>query len=78
MTAFNPWQWFCSTRTFSNGLETTMTITALYFWPWKMSTDSVLGPGSDLSQEVDDEEEEPASAKPSESKVFHNSKSIKQ
>ncbi|TVY41443.1 GPI mannosyltransferase, partial [Lachnellula subtilissima] len=42
MTIFSPWQWFCSTRTFSNCLETTMTITALNFWPWKLSSDSVL------------------------------------
>ncbi|TVY23853.1 GPI mannosyltransferase, partial [Lachnellula hyalina] len=42
MTIFSPWQWFCSTRTFSNCLETTMTITALNFWPWKFSSDSVL------------------------------------
>lgn len=34
---FSPWQWFCSTRTFSNCLETSMTITALYFWPWEMT-----------------------------------------
>lgn len=38
---FSPWQWFCSTRTFSNCLETSMTITALYFWPWEMTTASV-------------------------------------
>lgn len=42
MTLFSPWQWFCSTRTFSNCLETTLTITALYFWPWEMTVDSVL------------------------------------
>lgn len=35
MTMFSPWQWFCSTRTFSNCLETTLTITALYLWPWE-------------------------------------------
>ena len=33
---FNPWQWYCSTRTFSNSLEATLTITALYYWPWKL------------------------------------------
>ncbi|KAI5801489.1 Alg9-like mannosyltransferase family-domain-containing protein [Peziza echinospora] len=26
--------WFCSTRTFSNSLETSITIIALYYWPW--------------------------------------------
>lgn len=34
LSVVSPWQWFCSTRTFSNGLETTLTIVALYFWPW--------------------------------------------
>ncbi|OKL56510.1 GPI mannosyltransferase 3 [Talaromyces atroroseus] len=34
LTALNPWQWFCSTRTFSNCAETTLTVVALYFWPW--------------------------------------------
>ncbi|KAH6890485.1 family 22 glycosyltransferase [Thelonectria olida] len=33
---FNPWQWYCSTRTFSNSLETTLTVMALYFWPWDL------------------------------------------
>lgn len=33
---FNPWQWFCSTRTFSNSLEATLTVMALYFWPWDL------------------------------------------
>ena len=37
LTAASPWQWFCSTRTFSNGLETTLTIVALYNWPWHWS-----------------------------------------
>lgn len=26
--------WFCSTRTFSNSLETSLTVMALYYWPW--------------------------------------------
>lgn len=33
---FSPWQWYCSTRTFSNSLETTLTVMALYYWPWRM------------------------------------------
>ncbi|CAG7922728.1 unnamed protein product [Penicillium olsonii] len=37
-TVLNPWQWFCSTRTLSNCLETTLTIVALDLWPWKWST----------------------------------------
>ncbi|KAH7143944.1 GPI mannosyltransferase 3 [Dactylonectria macrodidyma] len=36
LTLFNPWQWYCSTRTFSNSLEMTLTIMALYFWPWEL------------------------------------------
>ena len=37
LTVVSPWQWFCSTRTFSNCLETTLTIVALYLWPWQWS-----------------------------------------
>ncbi|KAF5027875.1 hypothetical protein F66182_16 [Fusarium sp. NRRL 66182] len=33
---FNPWQWYCSTRTFSNSLEMTLTVMALYYWPWEL------------------------------------------
>ncbi|RGP63097.1 gpi mannosyltransferase 3 [Fusarium longipes] len=33
---FNPWQWYCSTRTFSNSLETTLTVIAMYYWPWEL------------------------------------------
>ncbi|KAK6068520.1 alg9-like mannosyltransferase [Seiridium cupressi] len=32
----NPWQWYCSTRTFSNCLETTLTIAALYYFSWEI------------------------------------------
>ncbi|ETN38706.1 uncharacterized protein HMPREF1541_06743 [Cyphellophora europaea CBS 101466] len=39
LTVASPWQWFCSTRTFSNSLETTLTIIALYNWPWHWSSD---------------------------------------
>lgn len=34
LTVVSPWQWFCSTRTFSNSLEMTLTVMALYGWPW--------------------------------------------
>ena len=34
LTVGSPWQWFCATRTFSNCLEATLTIIALYNWPW--------------------------------------------
>lgn len=37
LTVASPWQWFCSTRTFSNSLETTLTVIALYNWPWHWS-----------------------------------------
>lgn len=37
LTVLSPWQWFCSTRTLSNCLETTLTIAALYNWPWQWS-----------------------------------------
>ncbi|KAI6860716.1 glycosyltransferase family 22 protein [Hortaea werneckii] len=35
LTAASPWQWFCSVRTFSNSLETALTVFALYYWPWE-------------------------------------------
>ncbi|TLD34094.1 hypothetical protein PspLS_00491 [Pyricularia sp. CBS 133598] len=40
LTVLNPWQWYCSTRTFSNSIETTLTIMALYHWPWILLRDS--------------------------------------
>ncbi|KAK7735892.1 glycosylphosphatidylinositol anchor biosynthesis [Cytospora paraplurivora] len=40
VTALNPWQWYCSTRTFSNSLEMTLTITALNYWPWELLGDT--------------------------------------
>jgi phosphatidylinositol glycan class B len=40
MTVLNPWQWYCSTRTFSNALETTLTIAALAYWPWELLADA--------------------------------------
>ncbi|KAL9023878.1 MAG: hypothetical protein Q9196_006907, partial [Gyalolechia fulgens] len=39
LTVTSPWQWFCSTRTLSNCLETTITIIALHQWPWHWSLD---------------------------------------
>ncbi|KAK6497789.1 glycosylphosphatidylinositol anchor biosynthesis [Arthrobotrys musiformis] len=35
LSIFSAWNWFCSTRTFSNCLETTLTIMGMYHWPWK-------------------------------------------
>ncbi|KAH7085012.1 Alg9-like mannosyltransferase family-domain-containing protein [Paraphoma chrysanthemicola] len=34
LSVCSPWQWFCSTRTLSNCLETTITTIAIYYWPW--------------------------------------------
>ena len=34
VTVCSPWQWFCSTRTLSNCLETSLTVLALCSWPW--------------------------------------------
>ncbi|KAH7380020.1 Alg9-like mannosyltransferase family-domain-containing protein [Pyrenochaeta sp. MPI-SDFR-AT-0127] len=34
LSVCSPWQWFCSTRTLSNCLETTITSIAIYYWPW--------------------------------------------
>lgn len=31
----SPWQWYCSVRTFSNSLEMTLTVMALYVYPWE-------------------------------------------
>ncbi|CAG8888392.1 unnamed protein product [Penicillium egyptiacum] len=42
-TVLNPWQWFCSTRTLSNCLETTLTIVALELWPWPWSAGPTVG-----------------------------------
>ena len=42
LTIVSPWQWFCSTRTFSNCLETSLTVFALYNWRWAWSTSRSL------------------------------------
>lgn len=44
ISLLSPWQWFFSTRTFSNCLEMTLTTVALYFWPWALSSESHLHP----------------------------------
>ncbi|OJJ71112.1 hypothetical protein ASPBRDRAFT_196641 [Aspergillus brasiliensis CBS 101740] len=44
LTIVSPWQWFCSTRTLSNSLETSLTIVALYLWPWVWSLDPSTQP----------------------------------
>ncbi|GAB1320790.1 glycosylphosphatidylinositol anchor biosynthesis [Madurella fahalii] len=50
MTALNPWQWYCSTRTFSNSLETTLTIAALSYWPWELLESANAGKHVPLHQ----------------------------
>jgi GPI mannosyltransferase 3 len=40
VTVLNPWQWYCSARTFSNSLEMTLTIAALNYWPWELLGDA--------------------------------------
>ncbi|RVD83495.1 uncharacterized protein DFL_007882 [Arthrobotrys flagrans] len=42
LSLFSAWNWFCSTRTFSNCLETTLTIMGMYHWPWKSYTATSL------------------------------------
>ena len=41
LTAGSAWNWFMSTRTFSNCIETTLTVIALYNWPyhWALGAD---------------------------------------
>lgn len=36
MTLLNPWQWYTSTRTFSNCFEATLTSMALFYFPWEL------------------------------------------
>lgn len=40
MTVLNMWNWYVSTRTFSNSLETVLTVSALYYWPWRLFGDA--------------------------------------
>ncbi|MCJ1396368.1 glycosylphosphatidylinositol anchor biosynthesis [Xylographa bjoerkii] len=57
MTVCSPWQWFCSTRTLSNCLETTLTTVALYSWPWQWSLNKAENGkvnGDGLSSDKDD------------------------
>lgn len=49
VTVLNPWQWFCSTRTLSNCLETTLTVVALDLWPWQWSAGLVSEDSRDKS-----------------------------
>ncbi|POS86523.1 hypothetical protein EPUL_002832 [Erysiphe pulchra] len=42
MSVLSPWQWFFSTRTFSNCLEMTLTLATLYLWPWSLLSNAKL------------------------------------
>ncbi|QIW96967.1 hypothetical protein AMS68_002485 [Peltaster fructicola] len=35
LSIWSPWQWYVSTRTFSNTLEAMLTVLALAWWPWQ-------------------------------------------
>ncbi|KAJ9155040.1 Mannosyltransferase [Pleurostoma richardsiae] len=50
LTILNPWQWYCSTRTFSNSIETTLTVAALYYWPWQLAGDASANPSKVLGE----------------------------
>ncbi|MCJ1406700.1 hypothetical protein MMC19_000767 [Ptychographa xylographoides] len=50
LTVCNPWQWFVSTRTMSNCLETTLTTVALYLWPWQWSLAAPVEDGGDTDE----------------------------
>ncbi|KAH5143242.1 mannosyltransferase [Parastagonospora nodorum] len=55
LSVCSPWQWFCSTRTLSNCIETTITTVAIYHWPWHWpgtARDSTTA-GKDQSQSVE-------------------------
>jgi GPI mannosyltransferase 3 len=63
LSVFSPWQWFCSTRTLSNCLETALTIAALNYWPWHVSleesvTDSVDMYGMRITHEEEDDDDD--------------------
>ena len=57
LTTCSPWQWFCSTRTLSNCLETTLTVIALNFWPWSLSVNR-RGKYSDAVSESQEQADE--------------------
>ncbi|KAF4630326.1 hypothetical protein G7Y89_g7814 [Cudoniella acicularis] len=72
MTVFSPWQWFCSTRTFSNCMEMTLTIAALNYWPWEVSID--LTPVPDVKL-IDTKKKTATSSSPTKTDVFQSAES---
>ncbi|KAG8533158.1 uncharacterized protein KY384_001941 [Bacidia gigantensis] len=64
LTILSPWQWFCSARTLSNCLETTLTVVALNYWPWQWSSEHI--------EDTDEErEEQPGSPEPKDDDYVH-------
>jgi GPI mannosyltransferase 3 len=53
----------------------TLTIMALYYWPWNITSDTILGPGCDPS--LRDPEGQVLRAKPTESGAFAAPGSVK-
>jgi phosphatidylinositol glycan class B len=53
LSVVSPWQWFCATRTFSNSLETTLTVVALDLFPWPWFLDSSNNSAQAPEVEVD-------------------------
>jgi phosphatidylinositol glycan class B len=51
LTLASPWQWFCSTRTFSNSLEATLTAGALVLFPWRFFLGGDPAKGSERKEE---------------------------
>ncbi|KFY11250.1 hypothetical protein V492_04556 [Pseudogymnoascus sp. VKM F-4246] len=66
ITALSPWQWFCSTRTLSNSLETVLTVVALYHWPWALYGDSSAPKKTSPDAAKDDK----TTTSPQESQIF--------
>lgn len=52
VSIFSPWQWFCSTRTLSNSLETVLTVAALYYWPWSLYSDASAATDSSVAPKI--------------------------
>ena len=62
LAVLSPWSWFAGTRTFSNSLETTLTILAISQWPWEWSLEHGEDDTSGKKKEEEEEEEERSAA----------------
>ncbi|KAI4136951.1 MAG: hypothetical protein L6R39_007542 [Caloplaca ligustica] len=80
LTVTSPWQWFCSTRTLSNCLETTLTVIALHQWPWHWTLDAVSGEKVDehglRSDRCSDQAEELAKCVPEKGETMERTHSV--